>query len=97
MNYQVPEGAPADLVCEECERRFAVGYCEDCEEALCAPCLAIMHIPNASGQAHMHLTQVRTLVSFGKSVNNLSFKGSESSNLSIEVGRFYVVVQSLYR
>ncbi|CAN0577576.1 unnamed protein product, partial [Ectocarpus sp. 12 AP-2014] len=33
-----------DLLCEECERRNAVGFCEDCREALCAACLAILHI-----------------------------------------------------
>lgn len=56
---QVPEEAPSDLLCEECERRFAVGHCMDCDETLCAVCLAVLHIPNACGQAHMHLAQVR--------------------------------------
>ncbi|CAM9701067.1 unnamed protein product, partial [Ectocarpus fasciculatus] len=56
---QVPEGAPKDLLCEECERRNAVGCCEDCGEVLCAACLAIMHIPSTGGQAHPHLAQAR--------------------------------------
>ncbi|CAM9250306.1 unnamed protein product [Ectocarpus sp. 4 AP-2014] len=56
---QVPEGAPKDLLCEECERRNAVGFCEDCGEALCAACLAILHIPSTGGQAHPHLAQAR--------------------------------------
>lgn len=47
-----------DLVCEECERRCAVGYCEDCKEVLCAVCLALVHIPSAGGEAHVHLAQV---------------------------------------
>ncbi|CAM9942898.1 unnamed protein product [Pylaiella littoralis] len=57
---QVPEGVPTNLLCEECERRDSVGYCEDCEEVLCAVCLAIMHIPGTGGQAHAHLAQART-------------------------------------
>ncbi|CAM9443050.1 unnamed protein product, partial [Ectocarpus sp. 13 AM-2016] len=57
---QVPEGAPKDLLCEECERRNAVGFCEDCGETLCAACLAILHIPSTGGQAHPHLAQART-------------------------------------
>lgn len=56
---QVPEEAASDLFCEECERRYAVGRCEDCEETLCAVCLAILHIPSAGGRAHMHLALVR--------------------------------------
>ncbi|CAM9398370.1 unnamed protein product, partial [Laminaria digitata] len=56
----VPEGAPADLVCEECERRNSVAYCELCEEVLCAVCLAIMHIPATGGQAHIHFIQARS-------------------------------------
>ncbi|CAM9177058.1 unnamed protein product [Ectocarpus sp. 8 AP-2014] len=57
---QVPKGAPKYLLCEECERRNAVGFCEDCGEALCAACLAILHIPSTGGQAHPHLAQART-------------------------------------
>ncbi|CAN0475496.1 unnamed protein product, partial [Ectocarpus sp. 12 AP-2014] len=37
-----------------------VGFCEDCREALCAACLAILHIPSTGGQAHPHLAQART-------------------------------------
>ena len=59
---QVPEGAPVDLLCEECERRHAVAKCEECNEVLCPLCLAILHIPSAGGQAHPDLAQARSPV-----------------------------------
>ncbi|CAN0093950.1 unnamed protein product [Scytosiphon promiscuus] len=41
---QVPEGAPTDLVCEECERRDAIGCCESCGEQLVRSCRRLLRV-----------------------------------------------------
>jgi hypothetical protein len=47
--------APTDLICEECEHRFATICCELCEQVFCHKCIALCHmLEDASEVMHPH-------------------------------------------
>eukprot|EP00953_Heterococcus_sp_UTEX-ZZ885_P008825 5247-Heterococcus_DN1.PRE.10 len=56
----VPAGARRDLLCEECERRYATIACDDCVQLLCATCCELVHMSGTSAledgrSDHLHL------------------------------------------
>ncbi len=54
-NICVPEGAPAQLRCEECGNVFAVVACDECCEVLCASCTEQIHLTSQGNNYHPHI------------------------------------------
>ncbi|CAM9655343.1 unnamed protein product [Chrysoparadoxa australica] len=52
---EIPEGAPGNLTCEECEKRRANTRCDTCQQVFCPRCVALCHLTGANGAPHQHL------------------------------------------
>ena len=45
---------PADIICEECEKRFVSFYCSQCVQMLCIRCEELCHKVDYEGLPHSH-------------------------------------------
>ena len=52
-NVTIPPDAPKDLICEECEKRFAVYHCHGCRQIFCYDCADLCH-PRVSANTLQH-------------------------------------------
>jgi hypothetical protein len=52
-NIVIPPTAPKDLICEECEKKFASYYCQACRQIFCYTCGDLCH-PRVSANDLMH-------------------------------------------
>lgn len=54
-NMKVPPGAPANLICEECEKAYSILRCDACDQVMCAKCADLCHPRSVRGtKVHDH-------------------------------------------